>query len=130
MSPCCLSKTPQEQDKKYQFDSLDVTLTAGWAMGLAGCPEEKLSSTACQTTAVIYHGMQTFAFPLCWQCFDCLVCFHNPWSKDLQLVLWLAGKATRASLRKLLREQDVSGLLLNLVDFYPVALAAVLDQII
>jgi hypothetical protein len=29
MSPCCLSKTPQEQDKKYQFDSLDVTLTAG-----------------------------------------------------------------------------------------------------
>jgi hypothetical protein len=121
MSPGCLSKTPQEQDKKYQFDSLDIVLSRARKRNRIRLLVGQLQSSIV--------GRRLLPFLSVGDALIVLSAFIILDAKGFAIG-FVVGKATLASLRKLLREQDVSELLLNLVDFYPVALAAALDQII
>lgn len=121
-STCCLSKTPQEQDKETQFDSLDEVLSRARTRNRVPLLVGKLQSSVLERRLLPFLSVGDALIVLS--------AFILIDTKGFGFGL-VIGKATLASLRKLLREQDaISVSLIKFLDFYPVVLAVALDQIL
>ena len=97
VSPRCLSKTPQEQDKEFQFDSLDDVLSRARKRNRVPLLVGKLQSSVLERRLLPFLSVGDALIVLS------AFIFLDAKGFALGLVI---GKATLASLRKLLREQD------------------------
>lgn len=122
VSPCCLSKTPQqEQEEESQFDSLDIVLDRARKRNQVPLLLGKFQSSVL--------GRKVLPFLSVGDVFIVLTALVILDAKGFAIGL-LIGKATLDPLRKLLVQQGSGTSVVKVVDFYPVLLAIALDQIV
>lgn len=121
ISPCRLSRNPQEQEEKSHSNSLDVVLERARKRNKVPLLLGKFQSSVLDRRLLPFLSIGDLFIVL-----TALVLLD---AKGFAIGL-VIGKATLSPLRKLLIQQQIVGTVMKLVDFYPVTVAVVLDQIV